>query len=136
GSADRSGSQIRLLHSTPFHGRWNAHGFTIFGDSAPGDIDAIGSQQRDNAVIGENFARTFSLDHFADAVAHGLGGVRLLTVYRRNRGCKEILEFKNSPRCSSVFVRGDAAYSRLVHTNRLGYGPQIERSQVAHAVGQ
>ena len=71
-----------------------SHRFAIFGDGAARDIDAVGSQQRDDAVVGENLRRLLVLDHLADAVAHGFGRVRLGAVNRLNRGGEKIFQLE------------------------------------------
>ncbi len=80
--------------------------------------------------------RFFILDHFADAVAHRFGAVRFGAVHRLDRGGEEIFEFEHAARRGDIFVGGDAADRRFMHRDRVGDGAQIERPQMAHAIGE
>ena len=58
-------------------GGGDAQRLAVFRDRAPRDFDALGFQQRHDAVVGQDFVRLLVQNEFLDAVAHGFGRVRL-----------------------------------------------------------
>src|SRR5690606_39450707 len=90
----------------------------------------------DDGVVREHVLRLFLVDELADAVAHGLGGMRFPAFSRAYGGGKEITQFKNAPRSEHVFIGGDAADGGFVHANGIGHRLQVERLEVTHAADE
>ena len=125
-----------LLFAPALHRRRNPQRIAVFGDGAPGDVDARAAQHLDDGVVGQNVGRAFRVDQLLDAMAHRFGGMRIAAVGRRDRGGEEILQFEDAAVGRHVFVGGDARHRRLVHADRVGDGLQVERPQVLDAVDE
>src|SRR3954453_12404382 len=76
-SARRPLSEPHRLLATALHRGWNAQRFPIFGNGAPGDVDAVLRQDVDDALVRQNLAAGLGVDQRLDAKADGFGGVRV-----------------------------------------------------------
>ena len=72
-----SEARRHLLLAPALHRGGDAQRLAVLGDRAPGDVDAVALQLLDDLVVGQHGGRRLGIDQLADAVAHGLGGVRL-----------------------------------------------------------
>ena len=73
------------------------------------------------------------VDHLADAVADGLGGVGLAAAGAGDRGGEEIFQLEHAPAGRHVLVGGDPRDGRFVHADGVGHGLEVQGPQVLDA---
>jgi len=110
--------------------------FPILRDGAPGNADAVAREDFHDAVVGQDLPGRFVQDEFANTIAHRFGGMRVRAIRRLYRRREKIFEFEHTAGSRDIFVRRHATDRRFVHGDRVRDGAQIERTQMAHAVGE
>src|SRR5205809_2927580 len=101
----------------------------VFGDGAPGDLDAPFRELLDDLLVGERVLGIFVRDQLLDL---GLDGARagVLAGGGRQAAREEKLERQESPRRLDVLFGRHAAHRALVHVDDVGDLAQGQRLQV------
>ena len=94
----------RGLQLSSFDGRRDLQAVAVFCDGAPCDDNMRLAQALDDHIVRQNVAGVFFIDHLADALADGLGRMRLARVGRDGRR-KEILHLEKAARRLNELVR-------------------------------
>ena len=76
------------------------------------------------------------MDQLSDAVTHRFRRMRLAAARRRNRRGEEIFQLEDAPVRGHVLVCSHARDRRLVHSDCIRYGLEVERSQMLDAVSK
>lgn len=66
-----SGLLFNIVYVLALVGRWNVHGFAVFGDSAAGDSDALGSEFFGDVVVAVGDGAILRTDNFLNKGFNG-----------------------------------------------------------------